>query len=199
MLEDVIYRFHCNSAVILTYFFLCLIILLIDKIFKGKFTDCFFVTRRSDSLFNPLTYFKLISHSLGHADWDHFYNNFIKILLIGPMIEEKYGSISLLILMISTSFIIGVVNRTFSKHGLYGASGILYMLIVLSSFVNIQGGKIPVTLALIILFFVVDEIIQLLKRQKNDNTSHLGHLTGAFCGLVFGILSMSGVDFSTWL
>ena len=36
MLEDVIYRFHYNSAVILTYFFLCLIILLIDKIYLDK-------------------------------------------------------------------------------------------------------------------------------------------------------------------
>ena len=136
----------------------------------------------------------MISHSLGHADWDHLYNNFVKILLIGPMIEEKYGSMNLLIMLVLTSLVIGIINRIFSKRGLYGASGIAYMLIVLSSFVNIQGGKIPVTLALIILFFVVDEIIQLLKRKKSDNISHLGHLTGALCGLVFGILSMNGID-----
>ena len=199
MLEDVIYRFQYNSVVILTFFFLCLAILIIDKIFKGKFINYFFVTYRGDSLLNPLTYFKLISHSLGHADWDHLYNNFVKILLIGPMMEEKYGSMNLLIMLVLTSLVIGIINRIFSKNGLYGASGIAYMLIVLSSFVNIQGGKIPVTLALIILFFVVDEIIQLLKRKKNDNISHLGHLTGALCGLVFGILSMKGIDFSTWL
>ena len=113
--------------------------------------------------------------------------------------EEKYGSMNLLIMLVLTSLVIGIINRMFSKNGLYGASGIAYMLIVLSSFVNIQGGKIPVTLALIILFFVVDEIIQLLKRKKNDNISHLGHLTGALCGLVFGILSMKGIDFSTWI
>lgn len=194
MLEDVIYRFQYNSVVILTFFFLCLAILIIDKIFKGKFINCFFTTYRGDSLLNPLTYFKLISHSLGHADWDHLYNNFVKILLIGPMIEEKYGSMNLLIMLVLTSLVIGIINRIFSKRGLYGASGIAYMLIVLSSFVNIQGGKIPVTLALIILFFVVDEIIQLLKRKKSDNISHLGHLTGSLCGLVFGILSMNGID-----
>ena len=90
---------------------------MIDKLCKGKFSATFFTTYKNDSLLNPLTYFKLISHSLGHADWDHLYSNFIKILLIGPLIEEKYGSINLLIAMILTSLIIGIVNKVFGKGG----------------------------------------------------------------------------------
>ena len=198
MTEEIISKFDYNAPIILTYFFICLIILIIDKLCKGKFSATFFTTYKNDTLLNPLTYFKLVTHSLGHTDWDHLYSNFIKILLIGPLIEEKYGSINLLIAMVLTSLIIGIVNRLLGKNGILGASGIAYMLIILSSFVNIENGKIPVTLALIILFFVVDEIIKLFRRKK-DGISHLGHITGAICGVIFGILTINGLDFSVWL
>lgn len=198
MTEEIITKFDYNSPAILTYFFICLIILMIDKLCKGKFSATFFTTYKNDSLLNPLTYFKLISHSLGHTDWDHLYSNFIKILLIGPLIEEKYGSINLLIAMIITSLIIGIINKLFGKGGILGASGVAYMLILLSSFVNMENGKIPITLTLIILFFVVDEVIKLFRRKK-DGVSHLGHITGAICGVVFGILTLKGLDFSHWI
>ncbi len=198
MTEEIISKFDYNAPVILTYFFICLIILIIDKLCKGKFSATFFTTYKNDSLLNPLTYFKLVSHSLGHADWDHLYSNFIKILLIGPLIEEKYGSINLLIAMILTSLIIGIVNKLFGKGGILGASGVAYMLILLSSFVNMENGKIPITLTLIILFFVIDEVIKLFRRKK-DGVSHLGHITGAICGAIFGILTLNGLDFSNWI
>lgn len=193
-MDSIINKFQYNATVILSFFFICLIILIIDKIMRGKFSTMFFSSGRNDSLLNPLTYFKLISHSLGHSNWDHLYSNFLKILLIGPLIEEKYGSYQLLIMMIITSLIIGIINRLFSKNRILGASGIAYMLIVLCSFVNIEDGKIPLTLVLILLFFVVDEIINLLRRKK-DGVSHLGHVTGAICGLILGILYVTGFTF----
>ena len=197
MTEEIISKLDYNAPVILTYFFICLVILIIDKLSHGKFSETFFTTYKNDTLLNPLTYFKLISHSLGHADWDHLYSNFIKILLIGPLIEEKYGSINLLIAMVLTSLTIGIVNKLLGKGGILGASGIAYMLIILSSFANMENGKIPITLTLIILFFVVDEVIKLLRRKK-DGISHLGHVTGAICGIVLGILFMNGFDFTNW-
>ena len=193
MLETITTKIQYNAVVILSYFFICLVILILDKLAQGRLVNNLFSTGRNDSLLNPLTYFKLISLSLGHSSWDHLYNNFLKILLIGPLIEEKYGSLNLLIMIILTSLIIGIINRIFSKNRILGASGIAYMLIVLCSFVNIESGKIPITVVLIILFFVVDEIINLLKRKK-DGISHLGHVTGAICGILLGILSMNGIN-----
>ena len=195
MQEFVTNWFQYNSVVILTYFFLCLIIMIIDKIFKGKFVEKFFFLFKKDSWLNPITYFKMFSHSLGHADWNHLYNNFVKILLIGPMIEEKYGSINLLIMVLITSLLIGLIYKIFNLGRVKGASGVLYMLIILSSFVNMEGGKIPITLALIIIFFVADDIIKFIKRE-DDNISHIGHLIGAICGVVFGILSINGINFN---
>ena len=73
-------------------------------------------------------------------------SNFLYILLIGPMIEEKFGTKNLLLMMILTSLIIGIFNFIFSKKRILGASGIVYMLITLSSAVNIENGKIPLIL-----------------------------------------------------
>ena len=101
------------------------------------------------------------------------------------MLEEKYGSIAILKMMLLTSIISSLAVLIFSKRGALGASDITFMMIVLSSIVNIQGGKIPITLVLIVLFYVVDEVIKELL-HLNDNISHLAHLTGAICGFIFG-------------
>ena len=58
-----------------------------------------------------------------------------------------------------------------------------------------ENGKIPITLTLIILFFVVDEVIKLFRRKK-DGVSHLGHITGAICGIILGMLALNGLDFN---
>ncbi len=177
--------FQYNSTVILTYFFICLFVMIIHQITNGESTKHFFSTSSSSSLLNPLTYVRFFTHVLGHGSWDHFTHNFLYILLIGPMVEEKYGSVNLIIMFLITAFIDAVVNKIFCKNTrTYGASGIVFMLIVLSSFVNIEAGKIPLTLVLIILFYIVDEIFSGL--FKKDNVSHLGHILGGVCGLFFG-------------
>ena len=111
-------------------------------------------------------------------------NNFLYILLIGPMIEEKYGSKNLTIMILMTAIITGIINMIFTNKKILGASGIVFMLIILSSFVNITTGKVPITLILICIFYVVNEIISGI--FKKDNISHMGHLIGALCGFIFG-------------
>ena len=111
-------------------------------------------------------------------------NNFLTILLIGQMIEEKYGSINLLYMIGITAIVTGLLHNIFSRNRLLGASGIVYMMIALSSFVNIEAGKVPITLILIFIFYIVNEVISSF--LKLDNVSHIGHLIGAICGIAFG-------------
>ena len=63
------------------------------------------------------------------------------------------------------------------------------MMIVLSAFVNVVENKIPLTLVLIILFYIIDEVMNL---RKKDNIAHYGHVTGAICGAVFGFICLKG-------
>ena len=104
-----------NSIIILSFFFISLLVLILNRLTKGKSNDLLFSTYRSNP-FNPLTYLRLITHIFGHANWQHFTHNFLYILLIGPMIEEKYGSINLLIMIATTSLIIGIINSIFTKN-----------------------------------------------------------------------------------
>ena len=91
-------------------------------------------------------------------------------------------------MILITAGITGIINSIISKNSILGASGIVFMFIVLSSFVNIEAGKIPLTLILIFIFYIVNEIIDGL--FKKDNVSHLGHLIGAISGLIFGFYIM---------
>ena len=172
-----------NSTVILSLFFLSFAALLLKYFTRDASNKLLFSSYRS-SIFNPLTYVRMITHIFGHASWSHFMNNFLYILLIGPMIEEKYGSKNLLIMILIVAGVTGLINNIFTNKRILGASGIVFMLIVLSSFVNIQAGKIPLTLILICIFYVVNEVIMGI--FSRDNVSHLGHLIGAICGFIFG-------------
>lgn len=174
--------FQYNSTIILSYFFISLLVLWLNHLTKGK-SNKYFSSGRA-SIFNPLTYIRMFTHILGHSNWNHFKNNFLYILLIGPMIEEKYGSNNLIIMILITAFITALINILLSKKQILGASGIAFMLILLSSLVNIQSGKIPITSVLIFIFYIVTEIKDEL--FKKDNISHLSHIIGAICGFIYG-------------
>ena len=126
-------QFDYNSQVIITYLILSLAAWLLNTITRGATNKLLFTSYRSSPL-NPLTYVRLFTHSIGHKDWNHLVSNFLYILLIGPMIEEKYGSINLLAMLLITSLIIGLYNTIFSNYVITGASGNVYMLIVLRIF-----------------------------------------------------------------
>lgn len=175
--------FSYNSVVILSYFFICLVVHILNTITRDRVNN--FLVFRRGSLLNPMTYIRLVASGLCHKDWSHFRNNFITILLIGPLLEEKYGSINLLYMLLITTFASSLVHLFLYDGGAIGASDNVYMLIVLCSIVNISDGKIPITLILIILFYVVDEVIKLFSNKK-DNISHDSHLVGAICGFLFG-------------
>lgn len=174
-----------NSVLILTFFFLSFAALILKYVTLGASNKLLFSSYRS-SLVNPLTYVRLFTHILGHSDWKHFSNNFLYILLIGPMIEEKYGTINLLIMMLITAGITGIINHIIGRKRILGASGIVFMLIMMSSFVNIEAGKVPITLILMFICYIVNEVIDAV--FKKDDISHSGHIIGAICGVVFGFL-----------
>lgn len=119
-------------------------------------------------------------------------NNFLIILLVGPMLEMKYGSKCMLQMIVITAFATGVLNVIFFDTALLGASGIAFMLIILSSFVNIKKGSIPLTLLLVASLYLGREIVEGITAQ--DNISQFAHIAGGICGGVFGFTLKSGRD-----
>lgn len=110
-----------------------MLVLLADGWTDGWSTMNLFCVYRS-SWRDPLGYIRLFGHVLGHANWEHFLNNMLLLLVVGPPMEEKYGSIPLLKGILFTALVTGVLQCILFPHtGLLGASGIVFMLIMLSS------------------------------------------------------------------
>jgi len=175
-------KIQYNSPVILTFTFLSLVSYLLCYLTNNTLTGLLFSNYRT-SFFDPMQYVRLFSYILGHANWAHFSGNFIIILIIGPMLEEKYGSKVLVQLILVTALVTGLINTIFSSNALLGASGIVYMFIILSSFTNTEKGKIPLTLIIVFFVFIGREIFAGAFAQ--DNISQLAHIIGGLCGALF--------------
>ncbi len=179
-------RIKYNSPVIITYALVSFLALLIQHFTNGLATFYIFSVYRS-SFSDPLAYFRIFTHVLGHINFTHYLNNFLIIFLIGPMLEEKYGSKRLIVMVILTAFVTGLLNIVFFETILLGASGVAFMLILLSSFANIKKGQIPLTLLLVALAYIGKEVYDGMFAV--DNISHVTHIVGGLCGAVIGFFA----------
>lgn len=173
-----------NAPVILTFSLLAVGIHLLNFAIPNLTVQLFAVPGRI-ALGNPLSYFRLFSHVLGHISWSHLLGNITYILLLGPILEEKYGSLPLLVMIIFTALVTGIINVVFFSTGLLGASGIVFMLIILASIVDVKAGEIPLTFVLVAGIFIGTEI---LKAFSADTISQMAHIVGGGVGALFGFL-----------
>ena len=80
-----------------------MLVLLADGWTDGWSTMNLFCVYRS-SWRDPLGYIRLFGHVLGHANWEHFLNNMLLLLVVGPPMEEKYGSIPVTMLLVAALY-----------------------------------------------------------------------------------------------
>jgi membrane associated rhomboid family serine protease len=107
---------------------------------------------------------------------------------MGPILEENYGAASLLVMIAVTALITGALNILFFTTGLRGASGIVFMMILLASFTNFNKGEIPLTFILILALYLGREIFESF---ASNNISEFAHIAGGFCGSFFGFFRPS--------
>lgn len=178
-----------NAPVALTFSLLALIALLLDPITNGWTTAHLFSVYRC-SLSDPLAFFRFFGHVLGHSGFSHYIGNIVLILVLGPNLEERFGSWNVLWAILLTAFISGLVQFIFFPGtALLGASGIVFMMILLSSFGGVRNGVIPVTLILVAIFYLGGELWDAIAKQ--DNVSQLTHIIGGLCGTFLGF-ALSG-------
>ena len=173
-----------NAPVILSFALLSLLALVLGTLTNDATTYRFFSVYRS-SLSDPLTYVRFFGHVLGHAGYEHYMGNMLLLLLVGPGIEEKYGHKTMALCITITALVTGLVQFIFFPTTvLLGASGVVFMMIVLSSFTEMGKEGIPITLILVVIFYLGGELMDGL--TTSDNVSQLTHIVGGLCGLVFG-------------
>ena len=177
-------RITFNSPVILAFVFISFGAMAANYLTMGASNKLLFMTYLS-SLASPLTYVRFFTHVLGHAGWSHYIGNMMYILLLGPMLEEKYGSAKILEVILTTALVTALVNYfLFPGIALCGASGVVFAFILLTSFTGFNEGEIPLTVILVAVIFIGQQVYEGIFLQ--DNVSNLSHIIGGIVGAVIG-------------
>jgi len=169
-----------NAPVVLTFSLICAAVFFIpftttSETISSPFGHLFILENSRD-------YLSMVLYVFGHASVEHLLGNLSFILLLGPIIEEKYGSANLLLMIGITALATGILNTIFFPTGLLGASGIVFLFIILASFGNASKG-IPLTFILVAVLFLGKEVFQAL---QDNNISEFAHILGGICGGLFG-------------
>ena len=172
-----------NSPVILSFAISSVFLFLINNLLGGALNNILILSPHFN--FSSLTdYISLFTYTLGHSSIQHLFGNLSLLLIIGPIIEEKYGSTKLLYMMSMTALITAVLQIVFMNSYLLGASGIVFMLIILASFTRGSGNGIPLTFVLVLVFYLGNELTSIF---IDDNISRFAHIAGGVIGSVFGL------------
>ena len=189
-------RIRYNAPVVLTFTFISAGILVLSQTVSRSLTAQWFMVpgKAGFSPSNLRCWVTLVTHVLGHANWSHLVSNFSFILLIGPILEEIYGSLSLVIMIFITALVTGILNVLFFPTGLLGASGVVFMMILLASFTNSNKGEIPLTFILVMILYLGREVFNSFGTtpESNGNISQFAHVVGGFIGSLFGFFRTTG-------
>jgi membrane associated rhomboid family serine protease len=188
-------RIRYNAPTTLTFTLVSGLVLLLSGTVMPSLTAGWFSTPAPFHSNRFQDYVKLLTHPLGHASIDHYISNFSFILLLGPILEMSYGSLAVLLMMAATALVTGLLQVFFFPSTvLLGASGIVFMMILLASFTNFRKGEIPLTFILIMIVYLGREVFSAVATNvsgKADNISQFAHVIGGLVGSFFGFLRPS--------
>lgn len=181
-------KISLNSPVVLTFAAICVLALVLSSVTGGR-TDWLVFSVYRSSLTDPFTYLRFFCHIFGHASVSHLLNNMMMILVLGPMLEEKYGSRSLILVILITALVTGLIHFIFFPHVmLMGASGVVFAFILLASFTNVREREIPLTFLLVAILYLGNQIYEGI--VASDNVSQLTHIVGGIVGAAMGYLGV---------
>ena len=101
-----------NALVVLSLVAVSFIATLLNYVTGGVSGRVLFMTYHSP-LLSPMTWIRAFTHIFGHVDWTHLIGNMSYLLLLGPMLEEKYSSQTLAGVIAITAVVTSVVNYIF--------------------------------------------------------------------------------------
>lgn len=180
-----------NAPVTLTFSLLCLSVMLIQEK-MGILPVIFQSAGCQSSAFafnwrNPADYASLLLHVFGHSDWNQLTGNLAFILLLGPSLEDRFGSGLLALMIAMTAFVTATINACFIPSVIMGTSGTVFMMILLSSFTTIDKAKIPLTFILLCIAFL--SRLFLGATAEASSAAAVAHIAGGLCGGVIGYLA----------
>ena len=186
------FRITYNAPVVLTFCIIATVIFFLGKYCFEGLIEAFFVVRGKGSsqipdafsFTNPLDYFRLLFHVFGHTDFIHLSGNLCFLLLLGPVLEQKYGSVKILLMMIITSLVSVFFNASFLANPISSESDIIFMMILLVSYTSINKTEIPLSFILIFILYVGKEFYA----EDGTNIATVAHIAGGICGSLFAFI-----------
>ena len=184
-----------NAPTVLTFAFISAMVLILSQTLLRSLTENWFLVPGKGGFYpgSIRSWITLFTHVLGHSNWPHLVSNFSFILLIGPILEEIYGSVPIFVMILITALVTGILNVLFFSSGLLGASGIVFMMILLASFTNFNKGEIPLTFILVLVLYLGRELFNAFGggAEGRGNVSEFAHIVGGFIGSLFGFFRVS--------
>ena len=180
------FKIVINSPVVLAFAAICVLALVLDKVTNRSSTALLFsVYRQGASMTSPFTYIRFFGHVFGHLNLEHLASNLMMILILGPMLEERYGGKVIAAVIAVTALITGVSSFIlFPNQALMGASGVVFAFILLSSFTSFKEREIPLTFILVAVLYLGQQIYQGIFIK--DNVSQFTHILGGITGSILG-------------
>lgn len=179
-------RISFNAPAVLIFALICVAAQVLNLLTHGASNRLVFSVYRSSPL-NPLSYVRCVAHVFGHADWEHLMGNMMYILILGPMLEEKYGTSNMVFVMLATALSTGIINLVFFPSvRLLGASGIVFAMILLASITTSSDRSIPLSFILVAILYIGQQIFEGLFTV--NNVSHMAHIVGGIVGTILGFM-----------
>ena len=133
-------------------------------------------------------YARLFFHIFGHKSWSSLTLNISFILLLGPSLEEKFGSKLLAVMTLTAAFISGVINASFIPSVLYGAGSVVFMMILLTAYTAINKDKLSFAFIMLFAVFLMNGFLTSGETAESA-VSVIAHIAGGLSGSIFGFVA----------
>lgn len=132
------------------------------------------------------SYLRLFLYAFGSQNFVGLLSNLLFLLMLGPVMEERYGSLVIGIMMAVSVLFSGVLNTCFCETSLQGCMPIIFMMIFLNSFMSFSKKKIPVSFLVIFVFYIAREVFG---KTFSEIVGLIICITGGLCGSLFAFLT----------
>ncbi|MCR5284476.1 MAG: rhomboid family intramembrane serine protease [Treponema sp.] len=132
----------------------------------------------------PLSYLRLLLYIFGSSDINVLLSNLIMIVMLGPAMEERYGSVIIGLMIFVSALFSGVLNACFSADSLLGALPVICMMVFLNAFMAFSKKTVPLTFIFVIVLIAFMQIF-----SGTGAVKFFICIAGGLCGSLFAFLT----------
>lgn len=184
-------KFSYDAPVTLTFVIVCAVLFLLNNlVIKNGALSNVLASPTSQTgalpfiVKQPLSYLRLLLYIFGSGEEVIYLTNLMIILMMGPAMEERYGSVIIGIMIFVSALFAGVLNACFCADSLVGAVPVVCMMIFLNAFMSFSKKTVPATFLAVIVFFGFFSISSGMSAIRL-----IICIAGGLCGSLFAFLT----------